>query len=55
MKDNINIEILKAVKRDNRNEEIKKHGKLISFRLLITKDKTKYTRKCKHKKSENDL
>lgn len=39
--------ILAAVKAAARLEEIEKHGKLISFRRTITKNKKKYNRKRK--------
>lgn len=43
------IQILKAMRRDRREEEIAMHGKLISFRYTIARSKKKYTRKAKHK------
>lgn len=45
----INIESIKNLKKRNRAEEIKNHGKQITYRTLIARDKTKYSRKVKHK------
>jgi len=41
----IDLDILKAVKAQNRAEEILKHGKLISFRRTISRNRKKYSRK----------
>jgi len=51
---NINIEILKQVKKMQREEEIRLHGKQISFRRLITQNKKKYNRKKLEKISTDD-
>ena len=51
-KKNINIDILKRIKSLNRQEEINKYGKLISFRTIISKNKKIYSRKNKHKNNE---
>lgn len=51
---NINIEILKQVKKMQREEEIRLHGKQISFRHLITQNKKKYNRKKLEKISTDD-
>ncbi|MBQ7388969.1 MAG: hypothetical protein IJW01_06360 [Paludibacteraceae bacterium] len=40
--------ILKAVKRDNRNYEIEHFGKTLCH-TRVQKSKKLYTRKCKHK------
>ena len=50
----INIEILKRIKKEQREEEIRLHGKQISFRSLITKNKKKYDRKQLKKFSAED-
>ena len=42
---NINIEILKQIRKLNREEEIRLYGKQISFRPLMTTNKKKYNRK----------
>ena len=42
---NINIEILKRIKKEQREQEIRLHGKQISFRHLITRNKKRYNRK----------
>lgn len=39
------IDILNAAKAKSRQEEIDAHGKLISFRTTITRNKKKYDRK----------
>lgn len=54
MKTDINIEILNAIKRKRREDEIKSFGRLISFRTIIERNKKRYTRKVKHK-SVGDL
>lgn len=41
----INNDILKAIKKLNREEEIRLHGKQISFRTLIQQNKKRYNRK----------
>jgi hypothetical protein len=41
----INNDILKAIKKLNREEEIGLHGKQISFRTLIQQNKKRYNRK----------
>ena len=51
---NINIEILKRIKKEQREEEIRLHGKQISFRHLITQNKKKYNRKKLEKISIED-
>ena len=51
---NINIEILKRIKKEQREEEIRLYGKQISFRSLITKNKKKYDRKQLKKISVED-
>ena len=51
---NINIEILKKIKKEQREEEIRLHGKQISFRSLITRNKKKYDRKQVKKFSVED-
>lgn len=51
---NINIEILKRIKKEQREEEIRLHGKQISFRSLITQNKKKYNRKQLKKFSAED-
>lgn len=51
---NINIEILKRIKKEQREEEIRLHGKQISFRSLITRNKKKYDRKQLKKFSAED-
>ena len=43
-----NILVLKAFKRDRRNEEIALHGKPITRSVVFKNHKT-YTRKSKHK------
>ena len=43
------LQILKAMRRDRRAEEIALHGKLVSFRHTIARSKKQYTRKSKHK------
>lgn len=45
---NINKESMKAYKRGSREEEIENHGRPISYNKTF-RDKTKYTRKNKHK------
>jgi hypothetical protein len=42
---NINIEILKQMRKLSREEEIRLYGKQISFRPLMTANKKKYNRK----------
>ena len=51
---NINIEILKRIKKENRDEEIRLYGKQISFRHLITRNKKRYDRKKLQKISLED-
>lgn len=51
---NINIEILKRIKKEQREQEIRLHGKQISFRHLITRNKKKYNRKKLEKISFED-
>ena len=51
---NINIEILKRIKKEKREEEIRLHSKQISFRSLITRNKKKYDRKQLKKFSAED-
>ena len=51
---NINIEILKRIKKEQREEEIRLHGKQISFRSLIARNKKKYDRKQLKKFSAED-
>ena len=51
---NINIEILKRIKKEQREEEIRLYGKQISFRSLITRNKKKYDRKQLKKFSAED-
>ena len=51
---NINIEILKQMRKLNREEEIRLYGKQISFRTLITTNKKKYNRKKLKKFSVED-
>ena len=51
---NINIEILKRIKKEQREQEIHLHGKQISFRHLITRNKKKYDRKNLEKISLED-
>lgn len=51
---NINIEILKRIKREQREEEIRLHGKQISFRHLVTQNKKRYNRKKLEKISVDD-
>lgn len=51
---NINIEILKQIRKLNREEEIRLYSKQISFRPLITKNKKKYNRKKLKKFSVED-
>lgn len=46
----INIDALKALKKLNREEEIRLHGKQISFRTLIQQNKKRYNRKKLSKK-----
>jgi len=43
------VQILKAMRRNRREEEIAMHGKLVSFRHTIARSKKLYTRKSKHK------
>ena len=50
----INIEILKRIKKEQREEEIHLHGKQISFRHLITRNKKRYNRKNLEKISIED-
>ena len=38
------IQVIKAVRRQAREEEIKSHGKQISFRRLVTKNPKAYNR-----------
>lgn len=45
-----NEEILKAVKKASREEEIEKYGHPISY-VRIVRNKKKYNRKNKHKKN----
>ncbi len=47
-KNDINKDAMKAYKKMNREEEIRQHGKPISYNHTF-KDKTKYNRKDKHK------
>lgn len=47
IKDEIN-----AVKAKQRSDEIEHHGKMLSY-WTVYKDKTKYTRKVKHKNRKN--
>lgn len=51
---NINIEILKQIRKLNREEEIRLYGKQISFRPLMTTNKKKYNRKKLKKFSSED-
>lgn len=51
---NINIEVLKRIKKEQREEEIRLHGKQISFRHLITRNKKRYNRKNLEKISLED-
>ena len=51
---NINIEILKRIKKEQREQEIRLHSKQISFRHLITRNKKKYDRKNLEKISLED-
>ena len=51
---NINIEVLKRIKKEQREEEIRLHGKQISFRHLITRNKKRYSRKNLEKISIED-
>ena len=44
-----NKEIIKAVRRKNREEEISLYDKQIYFRSLIERNRRLYTRKTKHK------
>lgn len=48
MNKNDAISVLKAVRRANREEEIRLHGKPLP-RIVIQRNKKKYTRKTKHK------
>lgn len=48
MNKNDAISVLKAVRRANREEEIRLHGKPLP-RTVIQRNKKKYTRKTKHK------
>ena len=43
------LQILKAMRHDRREEEIAMHGKLVSFRHTVARSKKQYTRKSKHK------
>ena len=45
--------ILKAVRRSNREEEIRKYGKCINYTSIV-KNRKKYTRKIKHKLLNRD-
>lgn len=47
-KSDINKDRMKAFKRGSREEEIEAHGKPISYNRTF-RDRTKYTRKDKHK------
>lgn len=49
----ISIEILKRIRKENRDEEIRLHGKPIRW-CHITKNKKSYTRKVKHKNKGTD-
>lgn len=51
-KKDIGYQSLQAFKKARREEEIQAHGKSINY-ASVTKDKTKYTRKEKHKKRLN--
>lgn len=51
---NINIEVLKRIKKEQREEEIRLHGKQVSFRHLITRNKKRYNRKNLEKISLED-
>ena len=51
---NINNEILKQIRKLNREEEIRLYGKQISFRPLMTTNKKKYNRKKLKKFSVED-
>lgn len=44
-----NKEIIKTIRRKNREEEISLYGKQIYFRSLIERNRRLYTRKTKHK------
>ncbi len=48
------LQILKAMRRDRRDEEIAMHGKIISFRHTVARSKKLYTRKSKHKSSRHE-
>lgn len=50
-KQNINYQVLKRIRKENREQEIRLHRKLISFRKLITQNRKKYNRKKFNKKS----
>jgi len=51
---NIQIDVIKNLNRLNREEEIRLHGKIISFRSTIRKNIKKYTRKQKHKHTSDE-
>ena len=48
------LQILKAMRRDRREEEIAMHGKLVSLRHTIARTKKQYTRKSKHKSTAHE-
>ena len=53
-KKEIQIEILKRIRKMNRDDEIRLHGKQISFRHLISRNKKRYNRKNLKKISLED-
>ena len=48
------LQILKAMRRDRREEEIAMRGKLVSFRHTVARTKKQYTRKSKHKSTAHE-
>lgn len=50
----IEIEALKQLRKNNREEEITKFGKLISFRPVVERNRKKYCRKNMKKISLED-